>query len=495
MNIAQWGGPQDDVAGISALVYLEHKQVPVIGHSSAMLAYHYDKAAFYAGAERDGLLVPSNTPGRYPKIVKFSNTTGSLGLTLSSVCNSKEQVDEQTKLLTSRNSGARVFVQDYIAGIECSAVVLEMGYEPIALSPLEYVFPKDTPSDHAFLTFENKFENVDKGIIQYAFTTDGRRKAAVQQAAVEAFRSAGMSPGGAWARVDMRIETATNRVYVLEVNPFPCIFCPIGNTFGDDLVAERTFPGGHVAIMDILVASHRIQHGVPATQYPTIASIHDQIATYYDKTSRTEPLELMIAENARSFHWAGSVLDLGCGTGYLGELLHAAGSRSEMVGVDLSPGMTAAASVQKYYRQPVNIEPIQDFIFRGAEGSYDHVACYSTLHFFDNPTCSAIIARMFMLARKSVSFEIDDLSPMYLEEFSKYADGRWSNWNNTCVGNRFPTPPSWKKVQDEYRYLYRSVHLHSEVHGRFFRYEKDCRDEQASLPLGGFAHVAMQTRP
>ncbi|KAL8801178.1 MAG: hypothetical protein Q9182_004626 [Xanthomendoza sp. 2 TL-2023] len=358
-----------------------------------------------------------------------------------------------------------------------------MGHEPVALSPLEYVFPKNTPSEHAFLTFENKFKNVDKGIIQYAFTTNAKRKAAVQKAAVEAFRSAGMSPGGAWALVDMRIETATNRVYVLEVNPFPCIFCPIGNTFGDDLVIEKTFPGSHFAILDILVASHRIQHGVPATQYPTIATIHDRISTYYDKTSRSEPLERKIAENATSFDWTGSVLDLGCGTGYLGELLHAAGSASEMIGVDLSPGMTAAASVKKSYQQPVTIEPIQDFIFRGAEGSYDHVACYSTLHFFDNPTCTAIIARMFMLARKSVSFEIDDLNPKYLEEFSMYADGRWSNWNNTCVGSRFPTPTGWKRVQDEDRYLYRSIHLRSDVHGRFFRFERDSQEVPVSVPL------------
>ena len=452
----------------------------IIGHSSAMLAKHYDKAAFYADAERDGVLVPSNTPGQYPKIVKFSNTTGSLGLTHSSVCHSKEQVDEQTDSLLSQHSNAQVFVQDYIDGIECSAIVLEMGHEPVALNPLEYVFPEGTPSEHAFLTFENKFENVDKGIIQYAFTTDPRRKKAVQQAAVGAFKSAGMSPGGAWARVDMRIEAATDRVYVLEVNPFPCIFCPIGNTFGDDLVVEKTFPGSHFAIMNILVASHRIQQGIPATQYPTIASIHDQIATYYDKTSRTEPLELKIAENAKSFDWTGSVLDLGCGTGYLGELLHTAGARSELVGVDLSPGMTAAASVKSFYRQPVTIGPIQDFVFRGEEGSYDHVACYSTLHFFDNPTCTAIIARMFMLARKSVSFEIDDLSAEYLLEFSKYADGDWSNWNNTCVGRRFQTPPGWKQVQDEHRYFYRSVHLKSEVYGRFFRYEKDGEEVAAS---------------
>ncbi|KAL8808977.1 MAG: hypothetical protein Q9200_003837 [Gallowayella weberi] len=446
-----------------------------------MLALHYNKPAFHARAEQDGVHVPSNTPpGRYPKIVKFSKTTGSPGLTYSSVCSSKKQVDEQSKLLALQNSSARVFVHDYITGIECSAIVLEMGHEPVALSPLEYVFPKDTPSKRAFLTFENKFENVDKGIIQYAFTTDAKRKAAVQKAAVEAFKSAGMSPGGAWARVDMRIETATNRVYVLEVNPFPSIFCPIGNTFGDDLVVEKTFPGSHFAIMDILIASHRIQHGVPAREYPNIASIYDKISTDYDKTRRSQPLERKVAENAISFDWTGSVLDLGCGTGYLGELLHAAGSASDMIGVDLSPGMTAAASVKKFYRQPVTIEPIQEFIFRGVEGSYDHVACYSTLCFFDNPTCTAIIARMFMLARKSVSFEIDDLSPEDCEKISKFADGRWWNWNNTCIGSRFPTPTGWKRVQDESRVLYHSVHSYTDVHGRFFRFE---REVPLSVPL------------
>ena len=449
-----------------------------------MLAKHYDKAAFYADAEHDGVLVSSNMPERYPKIVKFTNTTGSLGLTYSSVCSDEQQVHQRTKLLKSQNANSRVFVQDYIASVERSAIILEMGHEPVALNPLEYVFLKATAAEHAFLTYENKFQNVDKSNIQYAFTTDAKLKAAVLQAAVGAFKSAGMSPGGAWARVDMRIDAVTDQVYVLEVNPFPCIFCPIGNTFGDDLVVRQTFPGSHIAIMNIMVATHRIQHGVPATQYPSIVNMRDSIAAYYDKTSRTKPLKVKIAQNAKAFNWIGTVLDLGCGAGHLGELLHAAGSASDIVGVDLSPGMTAAASVQKFYRQPVIIEPVQDFIFRGLEESYDHVACYSTMHFFDIRTCTAVIARMFMLARKSVSFEIDDLSPEYLEGFSKYADGRWSNWNNTCVGRRFPTPKGWRKVQDEYGYLYHSVHLNLDVHGRFFRYEKDSEDKPASV-LGG----------
>ena len=39
----------------------------------------------------------------------------------------------------------------------------------------------------------------------------------------------------------MRIETATNRVYILEVNPFLYIFYPIGNTSGDNLVVRLLF--------------------------------------------------------------------------------------------------------------------------------------------------------------------------------------------------------------------------------------------------------------
>ncbi|KAI4101018.1 MAG: hypothetical protein LQ339_005246 [Xanthoria mediterranea] len=107
-----------------------------------------------------------------------------------------------------------------------------------------------------------------------------------------------------------------------------------------------------------------------------------------------------------------------CRTGYLGEFFHTAGSRSELVGVDLSPRMTAAASVKKFYRQPVTTEPILDFVFRGEEGSYDHIACYSTFHLCDNQTCTAIIAGIFILTRKFVLFEICDLSAEYLSDIS-----------------------------------------------------------------------------
>ncbi|TKW51333.1 hypothetical protein CTA1_10988 [Colletotrichum tanaceti] len=69
--------------------------------------------------------------------------------------------------------------------------------------------------------------------------------------------------------------------------------------------------------------------------------------------------------------------------------------------------MVASDCIRKYYKQPIHLEPIEEFIMTA--DPHDHIACFNSLHYLSPVFFTAVLSRMFMLARKSVSFEVDDM--------------------------------------------------------------------------------------
>ena len=465
----QWGNRRDNVAGVDATRYLESKGVTVLTNPSEFLSKTYDNATCLYAAQMKGLRVPGNIKHKYPKLVKYADTCGSLGLDFDSVCYTASAVDNRIRVLAEKDKAAEIITQDFIVGAEVSVIVLEMGYEVVALTPLEYVFPSTTPDHEAFLTYENKWEAVDKGLIKYALVQDQPRTAKIQYTAVTAFKALQVK-SAAWARVDLRVEKNTGQVYVLEVNPIPVIFYPEGNTFGDDLVVEETFPGGQAALFDVLVATKQIQMKKFATECKTAADIYDDWGSEYDRWIATQKHFEMQEYLARTFDFTGTVLDLACGSGILGRILHENGQASKLSGIDLSVKLTTMPAVMEHYTFPISIGPLQEFVM-GA-GEYDHIACFGALHFLNEVTFNAVLARMFMLARRSLTFSIDDLSPGYIEAFAKYANGAWSNTNHVERLRRFRMPKTWKKVYEERWPIYLSQHLGYEVFAYAVRFEK-----------------------
>ena len=356
----QWGIETDDVAGVEAIRYLESKGVIVLTNPSTFLAKN--KIDLQKAAEKCGLRVPGNTPGKYPKIVKHSDGCGSLNLDEKSICYTEDEVLQRVKLLKESNTVFGILVQDYITGIECSAIVVEMGREVVGLTPLRYVFPEGTPSDQEFLTWYNKFEAVDKGIIKYAFIEDEPNKSNLQNAAVEAFKALGVSGGGGWARVDMRLEESTGDVYVIEVNSIPVVFYPKGNTLGDDLVVGEKFPGGQAAFFDVLLATKQMQLGWHNKQIECLAPIYDKFALSYDPVQRSSGLNKVQHYFAANFDFSGTVLDLACGTGMFGCILHDRGISAEVTGVDISKGMVETLNIKNHYKYPIQIGPMEELI-------------------------------------------------------------------------------------------------------------------------------------
>lgn len=254
-----------------------------------------------------------------------------------------------------------IIVQDYIIGKECSAIVVEMGREVVALTPLQYVFPTDTPDCEAFLTWYNKFEAVDKGAIKYAFVEEQPHLKNLQNAAVDAFKAIGVSGGGGWARVDMRLEESTQNVYVIEVNCIPVVFYPKGNSLGDDLVVGEKFPGGQAAFFDMLLATKQMQLGWHRAQNDHIAKVYDKFAPSYHSVWDVAELSRIQKHLATAWDYSGTVLDVACGTGGFGQILHAQGIQTELTGIDLSPGMLKNMEFKKHYKE-LRVGPMEELI-------------------------------------------------------------------------------------------------------------------------------------
>jgi hypothetical protein len=107
--------------------------------------------------------------------------------------------------------------------------------------------------------------------------------------------------------------------------------------------------------------------------------------------------------------------------------------------------------------------------FKGA-GEFDHIVCFGALHFLDTVHLNAVLARMFMLARKSITFEIDDMSQEYIDELKK----RYGllNSNNVEAMEEFGTPKGWRNVHHQREYLFKSPTTNIDVSGYAMRFER-----------------------
>jgi ubiquinone/menaquinone biosynthesis C-methylase UbiE len=437
------------------------------------------KTQFNALALKEASInIPGNTPGKFPKICKYADSCSSHNL--HDLCNDEKAVEERISWMKSLEPQRDVFSQDYIFGDECSAMVIELGSETaIALTPLEYKFPQGTKDTEAFLTWENKFEGVEKGNVLYGFVTDEPRRSALQKAAVSAFKIARQGEPACWARVDMRYERTTGKVYVIEIGNPPVVFYPPGNTLGDDLVVEKTFPGAQPAFFDLLLLSRHLQLGEksPLTELHTTsaeaARTYDSFTEFtgvtYDSIALVQPHYKAIKSFAEQFSFAGeTVLDLGCGTGIFGRALDECGHSARITGVDISKGMADGEAIRKFYQAPVIIEEIQSYVMNDVH--FDHVICFGTLQFLHPIEFNAVLARMFQIASKSVSFMVDEMGQVAIEKI--FEQHKFKQFDLIEATKRFGVPPGWKVLKNERVNTYRSPTTGKDVFATLMHFER-----------------------
>lgn len=77
-----------------------------------------------------------------------------------------------------------------------------------------------------------------------------------------------------------------------------------------------------------------------------------------------------------------------------------------------------------------------------------------------------------MLAQKSVTFEVDDLSDEYIDDTKKRHGDLCVNINHVRTVEEFGIPRGWKRVYDARVCLYKSPSTGTDVSGLAMRFEK-----------------------
>ncbi|KAK2591912.1 hypothetical protein QQS21_010386 [Conoideocrella luteorostrata] len=155
-------------------------------------------------------------------------------------------------------------------------------------------------------------------------------------------------------------------------------------------------------------------------------------------------------------------LGLGTGTGLLGVL---GGVQSpEVYGI-------YGYTVVPCHLLTCGMGPLEEQVM-GA-GEFDHFICFGALHFLDRVTFNAVLSRIFMLARKSISFNIDDLDDFYLDMVRKKRVEFFLNTNHMQTLKDVALPMGWRVAyQSERQWLYRSPSTLSDVFGILVRFER-----------------------
>lgn len=502
-----WATPEDDVAGVEAVEYLESLNVPFIGMRSRLLLK--SKTDLYEAARAHGSPpVPGDDPHSFPVIVKASHNCASMFLNPKSICFTAEErdaviaaIDVQLQPGRERSQAKNapgpalpasidnlpkdIIVQQFVQGIDYSVVVIEFGDTPIALNPTIYEYPAaDADNPNRFLTFDIKFSSeLSERLISHddnpvLFDT-------LQKLAIEAYTVNG-SIGGSWGNVDIRVQPNGEPV-VIEVNPMPAIFLPPEIQFEDPVISE-SLPGGHRALLNIILASYFMQQDdEEKNRARAIASRYDEIAPKYDSEYLSHSTaETVLASFIPRFDFSGSLLDIACGTGIVGRLIRehspkhtgvrivsdvSAGTPARHDGVDISPEMVRTCENAGY--NVTYLGPMQEVLPRISE-QFDHIFCYQAIHFVSNFELSLVLARCFQLALKSVTIGIDEIPDEYNTRIRALKPPACflTSINHIQEIRNFGVPRGWQLVLEERHFGWKSPNSGVDVYTTLFHYER-----------------------
>ena len=462
-----WGQRHDNVAGIDAVAYAETLGVPMVGTSSKFLSL--SKIDFKLAASKYNILTPrykviksredNITLENFPVIVKSARDCGSLHMTKTSVCSNSSELKCEISRVWDLVQ-CELLVEEYIFGREYSVIVIENTNGIDALSPIVFKFPDSFALEEQFLDFENKFKRFDKGEITFELVDEAEPLFnKIKQVACQAYNSIHVY-GSGYARIDLRVDNQNN-IYVLEINPTPAFFSPIGNNFGDDYEIKKSFPGGHEALLDQIIETKMKLVG--------IAHKYDVMSAKYNELTKDINLYQILTKLLGKYEYNGDVLDLGCGTGRVGEIITSCKQNAKLIGVDVSPKMAKQA---KLYSQ-VHRDSIENFVFNIDEQTFDHVLSIGCLHFLNNVVFEEVIRRLFEIARKSITISIEEIPDVYNEMLIKKGCHCIYSYNNKSVIDDFNIPENWILAHSEHNLMWCSPTTGINIHGLILRFESN----------------------
>ena len=511
-----WGQPEDAVAGVDAIRYLESRNVTFLGLNSTTLLR--SKLDFYRDARAAGLPVPaSGADMKFPVFVKPSNICSSMFIDERSVCHNQAELELQLTrinelmaprrkeaakgkhsdnlistgesahedVISNGNNGGHVkgnvhdhddiVVQEYIPGRDFSTVVIEMGNTPVALNPTRITLSDDESAEDEkvdFFTFNRKFNPKTKE--ELLLRSDDPELYDQLCALAEQAWHVNKMHGSNWCTVDSRQRASDGKIFLLEVNPMPTVFYRYEHEW-EDTVIRAAFPGGHRALINMLITTKLLQQGKYKDGVTLVAATFDKFSDGYDDSmAKNSQLYHLLKYLITTFDYSGTVLDLACGTGIFARKLfehqkaHSL-SPSTIVGNDISKGMVDKNPNPAAYKE-YRIGLLQQVIMDTTE-QFDHIVCITSLQYLDEATLSAVLARMFFVAQKSVTITIDEVPEAYNESLEKKGLKHMVVRNHIPQLNSFGVPRGWRVACRRREFAWTSPHTGHDVYITTFRFE------------------------
>lgn len=341
-----------------------------------------------------------------------------------------------------------------------SVLVVLVGQTAFALTPLEY---------------QGLAEDGQEAAWRLAPDSDVNER--LKQSAVSAFQQIRGEEHLGYLCANLHVDKTSGAITVSNMDPAPRLFYSSGISPWDSEVIAKTYPGGHAAFFEVLISTRlsRIPHYVMRNQ--GCARQHDRLARlYYTILDSTNVTQNRLSPFVGKYDYNGTVLDCCSGSGEFARFAIEAGVQAEFSALDYSVEMTALPYSKKLYKQPFLIGPVQEVLTRAA--MHDHVVCFGSLHLLQPFDFVSAISQMFLRARKSVTFDVDDLSQTYIQGFPDASSEKcWEkleyNHNNVARVFRFGVPVGWRAVLNgERRYAYCSLLMKEDVYTHSFRFER-----------------------
>ncbi len=165
-----------------------------------------------------------------PIIIKPAVSGGSMGVSVKNVVHTEEELATRVDAINKGYRGWNLladglFVEQFITGPEFTTFITGSSDDPancIVYEPIERVFHSSLPENERFLSFDRLWEIYDDETPMpgnenfYEFReTDPALIPALKKLSLEAFASCG---GKGYGRMDIRVDSKTGKLYMLEVN-------------------------------------------------------------------------------------------------------------------------------------------------------------------------------------------------------------------------------------------------------------------------------------
>ena len=165
-----------------------------------------------------------------PIIIKPAVSGGSMGVSVKNVVHTEEELAGRVKEILKGYHGWNLladglFVEQFITGPEFTTFITGSSDDPdncVVYEPVERVFHESLPDIEKFLSFARLWEIYDdespmpgnENFYEYR-AVDPKLIDSLKKISLDAYRSCG---GKGYARIDIRMDTTTGKLYMLEVN-------------------------------------------------------------------------------------------------------------------------------------------------------------------------------------------------------------------------------------------------------------------------------------